>query len=431
MLQDKDLKVTALEAKLTAAHQELQKTHSKLEARDKDLQYSHRVLERTRQQNVDLQADLDIQKEAVKRLEAEKARRLAGDEQHPLAARLQQEQENSRMQQREVVRITREAAALQEALGSRGESGELKKQLVQARDEARRLALELHDTKALSRKAEAAAVEARSLVDAGESKRGELAVALGRYEEEAAATAHRCEVSEAEAEELRTERVSMLDHVQSLAGQLADAQAQIRALSERQLDITQRLNAETHAAAAGRSELQRREEDLQVELGHLTEKHDEALRLAEGRTAEASAALEQSAQIARELAAFAAQNEQLRNEQAQMADGVEKLSAEHSSTRLALAAANERTSRQAEEMERLQSDYHQRQHKGDAAHSILAKQLEEALRQLQDVIGERDTLRLALDETLSKAAASVVAQQIAESAQTSLQLELSALRRVN
>ena len=47
----------------------------------------------------------------------------------------------------------------------------------------------------------------------------------------------------------------------------------------------------------------------------------------------------------------------------------------------------------------------------------------------QGAIGERDTLRRALDEALSKAAASVVAQQIPEAAHASVHLELSALRR--
>ena len=66
------------------------------------------------------------------------------------------------------------------------------------------------------------------------------------------------------------------------------------------------------------------------------------------------------------------------------------------------------------------------QQSADARHAALTERLEALLRELQGTLIERDRLKAALDETLTRCASAVVHQQLAESARAALEQQLAA-----
>ena len=227
-----------------------------------------------------------------------------------LEGRLAQEQEAMRVQKRETTRLQREVSELKEALETRGEPAISAHELIVSRGETMQLALDLHEAKEAARQAhDLASAESRRCA-AAEERIVELearASLAERSADEASREAH--ERSEKMAK-LRADNDAMLDHVQvgqphigtedldsfgvqfpdlwhllrptflnpamqDLVAELASTESVVRELREAKLDLAERLNEVSHERATAETELRRRTDEFEMELGLIAEKNRE------------------------------------------------------------------------------------------------------------------------------------------------------------
>jgi hypothetical protein len=261
MLQEREERLVSAEARITAQHLEIQRLRNQLDARDKDVQYVHRLLERARSDAARMAAD-------VRRMQAELDAHRAmiegggeidrtrtpprsrptlqgagltrsfsagllpssrgastfggggggggGSEERCawLETRLAQEVDASRSHQKEVARLQREAAELREAVGARGEVAISAHELAISRGETMQLALGLHEQKENSLRAREAAERETRRAEAAEERVDELQARAGLAERAAEGwEAEAREKGEAVAK-LEAQKGAMLDYVQ-------------------------------------------------------------------------------------------------------------------------------------------------------------------------------------------------------------------------
>ena len=216
-------KLAVTETKLSSAQREIVRLRGLLEARERDLNYTKRLVDRSRAQQGQLANEIELNRELRTAQEEEGAAsasasaaaagaaELGGvrgsaattERVGRLVGRLQQEQEAARVQKREVARLHEEAATLRDALDARGDVGTLQKEVARGNAERMALALEIGSAKEAARQAVAAKEIAERSAAAAQAEsatlRGELAArdaALGdataahaRSEREASAAA--------------------------------------------------------------------------------------------------------------------------------------------------------------------------------------------------------------------------------------------------
>lgn len=422
--------------KLTQTNVELQLTRSQLDSRSRDLAYTRRLLDKSRQQQTALVADADTAKEELKRLNrgmGPAADAAAVNERFTrLASRLEEEEDTARTQKREVRRLRDDISALKEALKMRGEAGALQEELIQVRTERMQLAIELHDCKETTRRAEeesemsrTARVEAASEMT---SLRDELEVIEEQRAGEARELLSKLEQGAGQVGALRKSEADLRRVAGELRAELSSTAAQLEATEgQKEVLIQERQQAEALIGQL-QSELNRRDEDFQLELGVVAEENVRARQAIRRREDDAAAALHQAGdleaklelardtemKLCEELAAASASRDSSEEESAMLRSEIEMLQEQVGGHASALQNACERLS--------------VTEASGDAKKAALSQRLHAALHELQAAFIDRDRLSAALDEALRRCTSSLVAKQLAEDARSELQQELIAMQ---
>ena len=437
-------KLAVTETKLSSAQREIVRLRGLLEARERDLNYTKRLVDRSRLQQGQLANEIELNRELRKAQEEEGAASAASaaaagaaelggvrgsaattERVGRLVGRLQQEQEAARVQKREVARLHEEAATLRDALDARGDVGTLQKEVARGNAERMALALEIGSAKEAARQAVAAKEVAERSAAAAQAEsatlRGELAARDAALGDATAALAR----SEREASAAAAERAALASRAEALAADLAAAAAAAASLRDERAALAERAAEGERRLAAATSEAAQREEDHQVELGLLAERHEELRRAAhapmptprrQGRAREldagAAAAEGKRAALAEEVSNLTAALD-LRAEQHEGVKADGETAARHGAAEVSSATAAAARLAAVQQL-------------ADARHAALTERLEALLRELQGTLIERDRLKAALDETLTRCASAVVHQQLAESARAALEQQLAA-----
>ena len=427
-------KLAVTETKLSSAQREIVRLRGLLEARERDLK-AKRLVDRSRAQQGQLANEIELNRELRKAQEEEGAAsasasaaaagaaELGGvrgsaattERVGRLVGRLQQEQEAARVQKREVARLHEEAATLRDALDARGDVGTLQKEVARGNAERMALALEIGSAKEAARQAVAAKEVAERSAAAAQAEsatlRGELAARDAALGDATAAHAR----SEREASAAAAERAALASRAEALAADLAAAAAAAASLRDERAALAERAAEGERRLAAATSEAAQREEDHQVELGLLAERHEELRRAAHASDADAEAARER-ARARRRRGGGGGSARALAEEVSNLTAALDLLAEQHE----AVKAEGETAARQREAEESSATAAAARlaavQQSADARHAALTERLEALLRELQGTLIERDRLKAALDETLTRCASAVVHQQLAESA---------------
>ena len=439
-------KLAVTETKLSSAQREIVRLRGLLEARERDLNYTKRLVDRSRLQQGQLANEIELNRELRKAQEEEGAAsasasaaaagaaELGGvrgsaattERVGRLVGRLQQEQEAARVQKREVARLHEEAATLRDALDARGDVGTLQKEVARGNAERMALALEIGSAKEAARQAVAAKEVAERSAAAAQAEsatlRGELAARDAALGDATAAHAR----SEREASAAAAERAALASRAETLAADLAAAAAAAASLRDERAALAERAAEGERRLAAATSEAAQREEDHQVELGLLAERHEELRRAAHASDADAEAARARARELDAGAAAAEGKRAALAEEVSNLTAALDLLAEQHE----AVKAEGETAARQREAEESSATAAAARlaavQQSADARHAALTERLEALLRELQGTLIERDRLKAALDETLTRCASAVVHQQLAESARAALEQQLAA-----
>lgn len=481
MLQEREERLLYAESRITQQHLEIQRLRNQLDSRDKDVQYVHRLLERARSdagrmasEVKRLQAEIDAHKAMVEGekgpagdrartslrtrsgtprrglfrsysaghlsgLKASSGSGSTGNSQDKdalserrcawLEGRLAQEQEAMRVQKRETTRLQREVSELKEALETRGEPAISAHELIVSRGETMQLALDLHEAKEAARQAhDLASAESRRCA-AAEERIVELearASLAERSADEASREAH--ERSEKMAK-LRADNDAMLDHVQDLVAELASTESVVRELREAKLDLAERLNEVSHERATAETELRRRTDEFEMELGLIAEKNRELGKEVQACRTELRSATVRAEQAMQEANASRRELQESRREASNLCCTADELAAANTQLRSDYETAAAKVQAQAEELSKIGSHLSVIRESTDSQHTMLTERLQVALKELHTTIHERDRLRAALDEALTSCAGAVVAQQVAEASQGELQKQLAEVRQ--
>ena len=397
MLADREVKIDRMTSKLTETHQEVQRLRAQLEARDKDLSYTKRLVERVKKDQSQSQAEAEAHKDMVRRMEARlmntRATVIPGGGDHNtavlaervqrLTARLQQEQEGFRTQKREVVRLQEEIVVHREALDARGEVGALQREVVQGRSEAMQLALQVHDAKEAARAAESAQGAAVDDAAAQRAEASELRHRLAAAEARGAQLEAELGQSNASGSKLQTENHALAGKVQQLGAELAAASKREAELAEVKRALEEGAVTHEHAAAGLRADMAQREEEFQVELGLFAERHDELRKAAAQGEAEAAAEKLRAEQLATSAAQAEERGSELLNEVGNLNAALDALTEQNAQLQRDYAELSSRFHTQAADLNKASASLAVTQETGDARHAMLTGRLEAALRELQ------------------------------------------------
>ena len=432
-------KLAVTETKLSSAQREIVRLRGLLEARERDLNYTKRLVDRSRLQQGQLANEIELNRELRKAQEEEGGRRRRRRRRPPAppssaacAAALRQPNASAassggcsrsrrrracrsarwrgstRRRRRCATRSTRAAtsvpcrrrwrAATRSAWHSRWRLAARRRRRGRRRRRRRS-----------PRSAAAAQAESATL-------RGELA-ARDAARRRAAAHAR----SEREASAAAAERAALASRAEALAADLAAAAAAATSLRDERAALAER----AAEASSGWRRRHRRRRSARRTAGRAGTVGGAPRGPAAPPTPRADA---EAAGAARELDAGAAAAE---GKRAALAEEVSNLTAALD----LLAEQHEAVCRRGDGCATTRGGGEQRPPPPRASprfsnrptrHAALTERLEALLRELQGTLIERDRLKAALDETLTRCASAVVHQQLAESARAALEQQLAA-----
>jgi chromosome segregation ATPase len=287
-----------------------------------------------------------------------------------------------------------------------------------------RLALELHEAKQQEGVAKAEAAEARLSLASVDGLRARLS------ESSTELSAARREVERLTAERAATleEHGALLEQARSLATELEESRQAHSQLSEQKLALFERINATEHTLATLRSELGRREEDFEVDMGLFAQRDEQQRGAIEQQASEAKRMEERVLELEHALGESRQQTSALLDELERMELQSEQQAGVGERAEEERLNASARLDSLEDEMRRERQAYTEHIERTDARHALLATRLEEALKELQQTVAERDRLSGTLEEALARCTSSLVAKRIAEDDLRVAQEQFDALR---
>ena len=341
-----------------------------------------------------------------------------------LRPQLEEANDRARALSTEVSTLREEAAKLKAALASRGEAGQLLKELTVVKDERVRLALELHEAKSIAAKAREESADAWQALRAVDQLRDSLA------ESSAGMAAARAEVERLTSERhaTLTEHGELLEQAQGMAEELDKLRASHKQLQEQKLALIERLDAMEKSLALLRDELQKRETAFATDLNLFAQRDAQQRAAIDEHHSNAAAA-------AKRMEGLAANLDEARSHNSELILEVEKLhrNVEERSARLERveAAAREMGARAEAAEAVLLRERHAKTNlaqESEMKQQLIGRRLEECLKELQETVDERDRLNVTLEEALSRCTSSLVAKTLAEDESHVLHQQLDDLR---
>ena len=434
-LWQSDQKLIDTQGKLTSANLELQRLRSNAETHNHELSMVKRMLEREQREKAPLQAELTSLKEQLKSMQSKSGGKAAspggdgsltasGERVLLLKAQLEEAGERSKVFAKEAERLRDEVSKLKAALEQKGEAGVLLKELTAVKDERVRLALELHEAKATASRCKEEAAEARQQMAAVAQLREALDEAV-TSRDAARAEVERLSSQGAASQE---EHGALLKQARGMADELESLRSSNAQLAEQKLALIERLNATESTLSALRTELGKREDDFQVDLG-IFAKRDESQRAhIDKQNAENNAARTMIEELTASLEQARAQNAELHAELEHRKRSGDEALAQLEQAEAARREAVARAETSEVELRRDRRAFEEKSDQACTKETLLAQRLEGTLRELQGVLAERDRLSATLEEALTRCTSSLVAKQLAEDDCRAAQQQLDAYR---